>query len=99
MSKEFARGFYSSETWNRTRAAYKKSKGGLCEQCLMSGLFNPGEIVHHKIPLTPFNVETPEITLNWNNLELLCRECHLQAHKKNKKRFRVDEDGRVEAMR
>lgn len=98
MSKEFARGFYSSEAWNRCRAAYKKSVGGLCEQCLMSGMINPGEIVHHKVPLTPFNVEVPEVTLNWQNLELLCREHHAEMHRKCKKRYSVDEFGKVESI-
>lgn len=99
MSKEFARGFYSSEAWNRCRAAYKKSVGGLCENCLKHGFIVPGEIVHHKVHLTPANIETPETALSWENLELLCRECHAAEHGKKRKRFEIDEAGRVLAVR
>ncbi len=42
---------------------------GLCVKC-----GRPGEIVHHKEHLTPENINTPEIALGENNLELLCRE-------------------------
>lgn len=33
-------------------------------------------IVHHKIVLTPENINDPEVTLNWEYLELLCLDCH-----------------------
>lgn len=95
MSREFARAFYSSEAWNRCRAGYRKSVGGLCEECLKKGQYNPGEIVHHKIPLNPANINDPNVALNWGNLELLCRECHAEMHGKKKKRYVIDECGNV----
>ena len=52
--------------------------------------------MHHKIPLTPENVTDPDITLNWDNLMLLCRDCHAAVHKPQK-RYTVDELGRVTA--
>ena len=36
--------------------------------------------MHHIEELTPFNITNPEITLGFDNLELLCRECHLREH-------------------
>lgn len=95
MAREFARRFYSSEAWNQCRRGYKASVGGLCERCLLKGQYVPGEIVHHKIRITPQNVSNPEIVLNWNNLELLCRDCHAEEHGKVKKRYVVDEYGNV----
>lgn len=99
MAKKFAQGFYSSEAWNKCRAAYKKSVGGLCECCLAKGLYNPGTIVHHKIHITPQNIEIPEIALDWSNLELVCRECHAEKHGKKSRRYVVDPIGRVVAAR
>ena len=96
MAKDFARKFYSSEAWGKCRAGYRKSVGGLCESCLKKGEIIPGEIVHHKIPITPMNIGNPEIVLDWENLELLCRECHAEQHGKRKKRYKVDALGRVE---
>lgn len=95
--KEFAKAFYNSPGWKRTRQAYARSVGGLCEPCMKRGLFNAGEIVHHKIVLTPENIDDPTVTLNWNNLELVCRECHAAYHERSKKRFKIDSLGRVSA--
>ena len=93
--KEFAKGFYTSKAWVDCREAYRRSVGGLCERCLKNGLITAGVIVHHKIHLTPDNINDPNITLNWGNLELLCRDCHADEHTRHKRRYRVDERGRV----
>ena len=96
MAQDFSRGFYNSKLWYRTRNAYFKAKGGLCEECYRKGLINRGEIVHHKVPLTPSNIDNPLIALDFKNLELLCRECHETIHNtKPKRRYEVDEDGNV----
>ena len=97
--KAFAESFYTGKSWKDCRKAFAKSKGGLCERCLAKGYFKAGDIVHHKIPITAENINRPEITMNWNNLELLCRDCHAEVHGKNKKnrRYEVDEFGRVTA--
>lgn len=98
--KDFAKSFYLSPAWEATRAAYFKKAGGLCELCLKEGLYNPGEIVHHKIFLTPDNVSNPDIALAESNLMLVCREHHAQLHKKERKgwRFIIDEYGRVQTI-
>ena len=80
MAKEFARKFYSSKQWQDCRNAYAKSAHYLCEDCLRRGIYRPGEIVHHKIELDPVTIEHPEITLDFKNLELLCRDCHAKRH-------------------
>ena len=64
---------------------------------MKKGLYSPGEIVHHKIHLTPDNINVPEIALSWDNLELLCRDCHALAHKPEK-RYKIDEMGRVSIL-
>ena len=99
MAREFAKKFYSSKAWQDTRNAYSKSVGHLCEQCLRFGIYRPGIIVHHKIEISPVTIENPEIALSWNNLELLCRECHAKMHDARMKnnRFIIGEDGRVVA--
>ena len=93
--KEYAKGFYSSNEWKACRAAYKKSVGGLCERCLKKGLIVAGEIVHHKNYINPDNVNDPEVLMNFDNLELLCRDCHAQEHLGRNKRYKLDELGRV----
>lgn len=44
------------------------------------GAASPGKIVHHKIYLTPYNINDPYITLNHNNLEYVCQSCHNDEH-------------------
>ena len=90
----FAREFYRSWPWIKCARAYKEEKGGLCERCWSKGLIVPGEEVHHKTRLTPENITDPSIALNPDNLELLCKRCHIEEHSKT--RWRADELGRVE---
>lgn len=71
-----------------------KSVGGLCERCLAKGLIVPAEIVHHKIYLTPLNINDPSITTNFDNLEALCRKCHGEEHG-NVKRYDIGADGKI----
>lgn len=93
--KEYAQSFYKSKRWQSTRLAYLKSVGGLCERCMKKGLYRPAVIVHHKVYITPENINTPEITLNWGNLEAVCRECHEDEHRKQDRRYTINEDGTV----
>ena len=94
MAEKFAHPFYVSAEWINCRKAYAKSKGGLCERCMAKGLCTPGTQVHHKVRLTPDNLGDPQITLSWDNLELLCTACHQEEHK-GKRRWETDEAGRI----
>lgn len=67
-----------------------KSKGMLCERCLAKGIYKAAEVVHHKIKLTPALAQRPDIALNWDNLEALCRDCHEKEHGRNRRRYKVD---------
>ena len=93
--KEYAKAFYKSKTWQQCRASYLRSVGGLCERCLSKGLIKPAVMVHHKTYITPDNINDPNVTLNWNNLEALCQGCHTDEHQPGKRRYKVDEYGRV----
>lgn len=93
--KEYAESFYKSKEWKKCRAAYAKSVGNLCEICYAKGLIVPGVIVHHKIHITPENITNPSIALDWNNLQLVCRDCHAEIHARSSKRYKLDEFGRV----
>ena len=81
--KPYARQFYNSRQWRETRDAYFKSQDGLCEQC-----GSAGQEVHHKKHITIKNINDPKITLDWANLQLLCRECHFKAHEQRRRVFK-----------
>ena len=94
MAKEYAKAFYKSKEWIRCRDNYKRMKCYICERC---GETKDIMIVHHKIYITPQNINNPDITLNYDYLELLCQDCHNKEHHKDKteRRYEVDEQGRV----
>ena len=39
-----------------------------------------GRIVHHKVHLNSKNIFNPNITISFDNLELLCQDCHNKEH-------------------
>ena len=80
VAKEWAKSFYKSKAWQDCREAYFISRHGLCERC-----GGPGLIVHHRIYLTPQNINDPNITLSFENLELLCSSCHSNEHNRKYK--------------
>ncbi|MDR3136763.1 MAG: HNH endonuclease [Coriobacteriales bacterium] len=73
--RAFAARFYNSRAWHRARRSYGISRHHLCEVC-----GKPADVVHHKLALTPQNIHDPNITLSWDNLQLLCADCHAKAH-------------------
>lgn len=85
--------FYTTRAWRKSRAAFLSERGGLCEICLGKGLIVPATEVHHKIPITPENLNDPRITLDHANLMALCEDCHHEQHQR--KRWRCDAAGHV----
>ena len=93
-------GFYRSQAWKDTRRNYKQSVGGFCERCLERGVIASADIVHHIVPLTADNIGDINLSLNWDNLQALCRKCHADVHeemyaKQSKRRYKIDEYGKV----
>lgn len=82
--------FYNSPEWKKVRKAYKLHKLNICERCGEIGYY-----VHHIIYITINNVHDPNITLNFDNLELLCEDCHNKEHFKKELGYRFDEDGQL----
>lgn len=87
-----AKRFYKSKAWRKCRDAYFISQHGLCERC-----GDPGLIVHHKVYIDAQNINDPRVTLNHDNLELLCLTCHNREHFKGadavRDGLRFDENG------
>lgn len=78
MPKPFARKLYASKEWAKVRAFVYERDHGLCVDCGAGG-----QEVHHIKYLTEENINNPEVTLNAENLILLCKDCHHKAHGRN----------------
>ena len=94
MDRKTQQSFYGSQAWKHCREAYFRKAGGLCEDCLARGLITAGEEVHHKTFVTAANINDPYITLNPDNLILLCHDCHMKRHGKWK-RYKIGKCGEV----
>ncbi|WP_044502814.1 HNH endonuclease [Megasphaera massiliensis] len=101
MAREFSRDFYNSTRWRKCAKEFAKSKLYICERCHNQYRPKPGKkrryIVHHKKPLTPDNIDDEYIAYGWDNLELLCLECHNTTHAPSGagRRMTFDEDGNL----
>lgn len=108
------RDFYQSSQWYKTANSYRKHVYNLCERCgkptwrkndkRYIELKEQGEdvrfgIVHHKVHLNALNINDPYITLSFDNLELLCIDCHNKEHMETTPEIRddvkFDNEGRV----
>ena len=93
MAKNDAiRKFYKSDRWKVARAIKIASVNGLCEEC-----GRVGNEVHHIIHLKPDNVSDPTISVNQDNLKLLCNECHNKVHGRfqGRAKYFFDEEGNI----
>lgn len=98
MAKAFAKKFYNSRRWRNNAKAFAESKCYICSRCHNRSMVGKKQkhrfIVHHIIPLTPQNIHNDDIAYGWNNLELLCIDCHNAIHANGKVGECVfDEDG------
>lgn len=82
--------FYKSDTWKLARQIKIRQANGKCERC--GGI---GVEVHHITRLTIDNVKDISISINPENLELLCKECHNKEHERFRKQQLFDHDGNL----
>lgn len=94
--KAFAKNFYKSTAWRKCRKAFiserKAVDGGLCQMCGEQ----LGYIVHHIKEIDERNINDPTITLNFRNLQFVCKKCHDKHHGVfclSEKRLNFDADG------
>ena len=94
-------GLYKSKAWKQNRIAFAISKYCICERCgravYVSGVndYLPKEqrlryIVHHKEYLNDNNYTDDTIAYDWDNLELLCIDCHNKEHTQKVSAIRTD---------
>jgi len=67
--------FYSSKQWVKLAKYIRIKYYYVCQRCGHRGTY-----VHHIIPITNKNVTDANVTLNENNLTLLCLQCHNLIH-------------------
>lgn len=82
--------FYKSDAWKLARQIKITQADGRCEGC-----GNIGTEVHHIKRLTVDNVNDVSVSINPENLELLCKGCHNKEHKRFFKNTQFDCEGNL----
>lgn len=72
--------FYSSESWQQFRTAIIAERGPVCQKCkkVIANSFDC--ILHHTKELSPENVIDYNISLNPENILIVCHDCHDKVH-------------------
>lgn len=71
--------FYNTRDWKRLRQKKYSDADGLCERCKARGIVREGREVHHIVPLD----KDWSLRLDYDNLILLCSDCHAEAHERD----------------
>ncbi len=74
--------FYNSKAWIELKEYVLSKQNYLCQDCLEKGIITTSNLeVHHIIPIK----ENFNLSLDEDNLRVLCRSCHKKAHDQMKK--------------
>lgn len=74
--------FYCTQEWRDLSYNSKIAAGGKCSRCGYIADKMSELIGHHKIELTEDNVDDPNISLNPENIEVICQQCHNKEHRR-----------------
>jgi len=76
--------FYKSGVWKNKREQILKRDNFECQRCKRNGEFSKAKVVHHIKHLDEF----PELALDDDNLESLCKQCHNKEHPEKYEKFK-----------
>ena len=73
--------FYGTKAWQDLRMVRIIQENGHCQRCGRDFSDDFSQLIaHHKEHLTSSTLSKPEIALNPDNVEILCRNCHAHYH-------------------
>jgi hypothetical protein len=73
--------FYDSNEWRNLRMSLILIRGNTCQQCERTGFDSANLVGHHSpVELTNENVDNALISLNPDNVLIICRPCHDAEH-------------------
>lgn len=91
MAQQFSKSFYNSKEWKAFRQTIINERGPICQKCKKiiineykgddeNGYKSKHIQVHHIEEISPANINDVNITLNPDNVMVLCQECHNIIH-------------------
>ena len=82
VAESFAHSLYISKAWIELRQNLIIARGPICQRCNTIMIDTSKMIGHHIKELTPANIHDVNVTLNPDNIELICFDCHNKEHKR-----------------
>ena len=71
--------FYATKAWRKLSYVMRMSSGSVCDMC--NNTFELSQLrAHHKAELNEFNINDVSISLNPDNIQVLCHSCHDRQH-------------------
>lgn len=80
MAQDFSKKFYKSKPWRTFREIIINERGNKCQECGKVITESKFLQIHHIEELTPINIDDTSITLNPDNVIVVCQECHNKIH-------------------
>ena len=73
--------FYGTKAWQDLRMVRIMQEHGHCQRCGKDFSDDLSQLIaHHKEHLTPQTLSKPDIALNPDNVEIVCKKCHAYYH-------------------
>lgn len=74
--------FYTSKAWRDFAYTLKIKANGQCQRCEKNIIDFKYLIAHHKENITEENINNIKISLDPNNIEIICHDCHNKEHRR-----------------
>lgn len=84
--------WYHLRYWRYVKAYVMKRDHHECQVCRKRGLYTPANTVHHLQHV----LDRPDLALDTDNLEVVCRACHNREHPEKLSRFKKKKFDNVE---
>ena len=82
MAASFAQSLYVSKAWVDLRFRLIIERGPVCQKCGKIAAHTSNLVGHHIKPLIPANINDVMVTLNPDNIAIICRDCHEKSHRR-----------------
>ena len=82
MSEGIIKKFYASKEWRQLRDILIVERKMTCQKCGKHFIDTSQLIGHHIIELNEDNVYNADISLNKDNIEVICYDCHNKEHRR-----------------
>jgi len=90
--------FYSSKKWRKFRETIIAQRGNRCEKCGNRIAVAKEIVIHHIKEIDETNVDDAMVSLNPDNVMVVCHSCHNKIHPRGAASYTTDKDLQVQQV-